>query len=348
MKKVLLALVAVLVLGAGVAGYMYWATGKKVDAFEQAAFGDAAAKTVLIPKGLDPVGAGEILARAHVLSDAETFHLWLRWRKLTPKIKAGEYEFAGPLTPTQVITKMEKGEVKLHHFTVAEGLRCDEIMPTVAASDLGLDADTLLKLCTDKAFAQKNKIPSDRIEGYLFPDTYSFPLGVTEEQVVGKMIARAREEYAKANAHRRADVKLDAHQIMTLASIVEKETGNADERAHISCLFHNRLKKHIKLQTDPTVLYGMFVKTGKFDRDLAFHGFVAAREDANAYNTYMIDALPAGPISNPGAAAIQAALDPIPCNDIFFVADGTGRHTFCPDAACHEKAVQHYVASKGK
>lgn len=344
MKKFVMILAVLLVLGGAGAGFFYWSTAQKVDAFEHTAFGDAAAKVVVIPKGTDPVGVGELLARAKVISSAETWHLYLRWHKLKPKMKAGEYEFAGALTPPQIITKMEKGEVKLHHFTIAEGLRCDEIMPELARTDLGLDLGTLLSLCTDKAFAHKNGLAADRLEGYLFPDTYSFPMGVDEKHVVSKMIARAKEAYAAANAQRRPDIKFDMHQAFTLASIIEKETGNPEERGHISCLFQNRLKRHIKLQTDPTVLYGMFVKTGKFDLGLARHGFVAAREDANAYNTYVIEGLPAGPISNPGEAALKAALHPDTCNDLFFVADGTGKHVFCPDASCHEKAVAHYVA----
>lgn len=349
MKKVLIAFAALVVLGAAAAGLFYWSLGKEVDAFESTPFGDASAKLVVIPKGTDPASVGLILKRAHVITSEETWHLWLRLRKLKPKMKAGEYEFTGAMTPQQVVAKMEKGEVKLHHFTVAEGLRCDEIMPVVGASDLGLDTNTLLGLCTDKAFARAHGVPADRLEGYLFPDTYSFPRGVDEQQVVAKMLQRAKDAYAAANAHRRSDVKLDMQQAFTLASIIEKETGNPEERPHISCLFHNRLKRHIKLQTDPTVLYGIFAKTGKFDVGLAKHGFVAAREDQNGYNTYVIEGLPVGPISNPGAAALQAALAPMQCNDLFFVADGTGKHVFCPDAACHEKAVEHYVAAvRGK
>ena len=345
MKKVLVVLGALVLLGGGAAGWLYWSTGKKVDAFERTPFGGRAPVTVVIPSGTNPVGVGILLARAHVISSASTWHLWLRWRKLAPRMKAGEYEFTGPATPPQLVQKMVKGEVKLHHFTVAEGLRCDEIMPIIAASDLGLDKATLLALCTDKAFARAHGVPGDRLEGYLFPDRYSFPMNVSEAQVVAAMIARAKAEYAKASAHRGPGIKLNMNQAFTLASIIEKETGNADERAHISCLFHNRLKRHIKLQTDPTVLYGMFVKTGTFDRDLAFHGFVAAREDQNAYNTYVIDGLPKGPIANPGRAALDAALAPSACDDLFFVADGTGRHVFCPNVACHEKAVAHYVAT---
>jgi UPF0755 protein len=346
MKKVLLGIAALLLLAVGGAALWYRAMVQRVEAFEQTAVGDASTRSVTIPKGTDAPGVGVLLERAHVISSAEDFHTLLRLRKLNPRFKAGEYEFTGALNPVQVIAKVEKGEVKLHHFTVAEGLRCEEIMPAVASGDLGLSVKTLLALCTDKAFAHEQGIPSDRLEGYLFPDTYSFPKGVGEQQVVEKMIARAREEYARAEGKRSKDVALEMHQAMTLASIIEKETGNPEERPRISCLFHNRLKRHIRLQTDPTVLYGMYAVTGKFDRDLAFHGFVAARETKNGYNTYLLG-LPVGPICSPGAAAIQAALAPARCSDLFFVADGTGRHTFCPDLACHEAAIRHYVASKG-
>jgi UPF0755 protein len=348
MKKVLIALAVLLVLGVGAAVGVYLHYDAAVNAFETTSFGDATAHTVVIPKGSDAVSVGKFLAREKVISDAETWHLWLRWKKLAPKLKAGEYEFTGALTPPQVVDKIVKGEVKLHHFTVVEGSRCDEAMDAIANAEdsLNLDADTLQKLCTDKSFAHKLGIKGDRLEGYLFPTTYSFPKGVTEEQVITKMVEDAKAEYARANASRAGDVKLTETEVMTLASIIEKESGIPEERPRISCVFHNRLKKHDKLRTDPTVLYGMFVKTGKFDVSLAKHGWVAARTDENAYNTYVIPALPVGPIANPGAAAIEAAVKPLtPCSSYFFVASGKGGHIFSDTEAEHEIAVKKYVAT---
>jgi UPF0755 protein len=340
MKKVLLALVILVTVGLLAAAGVYFHYEQAVVEFESTPFGDVGVRVVNLPKGSDATTVGKYLAREKIISDADRWHLWLRWRKLEPKLKAGEYEFAGPLTPGQVVDKVVRGEVMLHHFTVVEGSRCDEAMPVIGASDLGLDAATLLKLCTDRGFLRKAGIKGDRLEGYVFPDTYSFPKGVTEEQVVLKMVQRTKEEIAKALASRGGGAPLTETEAVTLASIVEKETGCPEERSSISCVFHNRLKRHIKLQTDPTVLYGMFVKTGKFDVGLAKHGWVAARTDENAYNTYLIPGLPIGPIANPGAAAIQATLNPKdPCEYVFFVAGPSGCSIFSKTLEEHERNV---------
>lgn len=334
MKKLALALFAVLA-AAGLAvlgGYAWWLAS--VEDFRKAPFGADGEKVVEIPAGAHLKDVSRLLLERGVISDGRRFDWLARRLKRDRQIKLGEYAFDGAVTPERVLEILALGRVKLHHCTVPEGLRMDEIVPILAACEFGAAADygALLK---DPAFAHKLGIRAGSLEGYLFPDTYSFPKNPKAEAVLAKMVGRFFAELKKADAHRKKGVALDAHQVATLASIVEKETGAAEERPRISCVFHNRLQRNMKLETDPTVIYAKILRTGGFDGNIR-------REDLelrHPYNTYSVKGLPPGPIANAGAAAIQAALNPVDCEDLFFVACGKGTHKFCPDYECHKKLV---------
>ncbi|MDP1917757.1 MAG: endolytic transglycosylase MltG [Myxococcales bacterium] len=341
MKKVLIGLVVVLVLGAlGAAGAWYFLE-QRLTTFAQTQFGNTAPVVVEIPPGTNPKGVSTLLAKAGVVSDGDLLYGWLRREKLGPKLKAGEYEFVGPLTPPQAIEKIIKGEVKVYRFTIPEGLRWDEILPLIANSELKLDLEKLKALVADKAFLKRAGVPAQVVEGFLFPDTYTFPKSVSEEQVLRKMIENTLEAVKKSP--RKAGVELDLLQTVTLASIIEKETGAVEERPRISCVFHNRLnhpegETKGKLETDPTVIYAKMLRTGTYSKNIT-------REDLltpHPYNTYKIKGLPPGPIANPGGAAIAAALSPLECPDLFFVSKNDGTHVFCPDYACHNAQVQKW------
>ena len=336
MKKVLIGLVVVLVLGAlGAAGAWYFLE-ERLTTFAATAFGNTAPVVVEIPPGTNPRGVSTLLAKAGVVSDGDLLYGWLRREKLGPKLKAGEYEFVGPLTPPQAIEKLIKGDVKVYRFTIAEGLRWDEILPLVAASELKLDLQKLKALVGDKAFLKRAGVPAGVIEGFLFPDTYTFPRSASEEQVLRKMVESTLEAVKKSS--RKAGVEFDLLQTVTLASIIEKETGAVEERPRISCVFHNRLKQGGKLETDPTVIYAKMLRTGTYSKNIT-------REDLltpHPYNTYKIKGLPPGPIASPGGAAITAALNPIDCPDFFFVSRNDGTHVFCPDFECHTAQVQKW------
>ena len=340
MKKVLAVLAILVVLGAaGVAGFFWW-RDQQITRFAQAPFGEPGAKLVDIPPGTGPKLLGLLLERHGVVSNAEQFYAYVRREKSAPRLKAGEYEFAGPLTPAQVVEKIASGQVKQYHFTVPEGLRMDEILPILAGSELKLNLDKLQKLAEDKSFARKAGVPAGahNLEGFLYPDTYSFTHGANEEAVLSKMVARTLEEYKKADAQRKAGVNLDLLQAVTLGSIVEKETGAPEERPRIACVFHNRLRLNMKLQTDPTVLYAMMLIRGSFIKNITSQDLTTP----HPYNTYTTPGLPPGPIANPGAAALQAALNPIDCNDLFFVSKNNGTHVFCPDLKCHNAQVEKW------
>lgn len=337
MKRRVLMGMMIVVATAVVSGASYaWWRSKQLNEFANTAWGVSDSTTVIIPPGSGPRSVANTLAVNGIVADADLAYRYVRREGLGPRLKAGEYEFVGKQTPGQVFAQIVEGRVKLHQFTIPEGLRADEILPIIAASDLALSLAKLRAHVSDQKFLLANGVPATSVEGFLFPDTYSFPMGATEREVIAAMIARALREYQRA---RTLDTKaFSVLEIATLASIVEKETGTPPERPHISCVFHNRIKRGMKLQTDPTVLYAKYLATGSFSRNITRRDL----EFEHPYNTYAVSGLPPGPIANPGAAAITAAVAPSTCEDLFFVSRNDTTHVFCPTLRCHEDNVRKW------
>ncbi|XXF76669.1 endolytic transglycosylase MltG [Myxococcaceae bacterium GXIMD 01537] len=339
MKRVLLALLALFLLVLTAGGLWYLERERRLTAFAGTAVSlPASGVTVDLPPGTGPRAAARLLADAGAVTDADLFYRLIRRESAGPRLKAGEYLFEGSLTPAQAVEKLVQGQVRVYRFTVPEGLRADEILPIIARSELRLDLGKLQRLASDPAFLQRAGVPAPSIEGFLFPDTYAFPRSATEEAVLTKMVQRALEEYRRADALRKDGVRLGLLETFTLASIVEKETGAPEERPRISCVFHNRLARRMKLQTDPTVIYAMRLLRGTYSKNITRRDL----ETVHPYNTYTTGGLPPGPIASPGAAALRAALHPLDCEDLFFVSRNDGTHLFCPTLECHLEAVRQW------
>jgi UPF0755 protein len=306
--------------------------------FREMPYGAEAERMVEVPPGASAREVVRLLARGGTLSDERLAWRYVRWVKRDPRrLKAGEYSFYGALRPDEVLERVYRGDVKTYRFTVPEGVRTDEIAEIVERAGLGR-ADELLALMRDAAFARELGAPFPGLEGILFPETYRFSRNPKARAVLKEMVDRYRAAWRKAEAQRGEGVKLDEAQAVTLASIIEKETGRPEERPRISCVFHNRLRRGMPLQTDPTVLYAKWLWSGEWSkdinrRDLARH---------HPYNTYQVVGLPPGPIASPGAAALEAALRPDGCSDLYFVSRNDGSHVFCPDLRCHAAAVQKW------
>jgi UPF0755 protein len=335
--KRLLSLLGVLLLaGALAAGAYALVAWRQLEAFRTTPHGSAEEKVVEIPHGASPRTVVRVLAHAGVLASDELAWRYVHYLRRDPRpFKAGEYAFSGSLLPDAVLEHLYKGEVRLYRFTVPEGLRIEDIAEIVARTGL-VKAEDLQLLARDPSVARALGVPFDSLEGYLFPDRYAFAKGTTARQIVEAMVHRANDEYAKADLARGPGIRLEEPEVMILASIIEKETGQVSERPRISCVFHNRLARHMKLQTDPTVMYATFLRTGRWSKNISRADLLTP----HAYNTYAVAGLPPGPIASPGSAAIKAALTPSTCKDLYFVSRNDGTHVFCPDLKCHEAAVQ--------
>jgi UPF0755 protein len=335
MKRALLYLLVAIVLAAVLGGAFVW---RRVAVFRETPYGSLEEKVVVVPQGATAHAVVRLLARAGALADEQMAWRYVRFVKRDARpFRAGEYAFTGPLRPDEVLERIFRGEVRLHRFTVPEGLRGDEIAAIVGASGLASEAD-FAALLRDGDLARSLGLPYGGLEGFLFPDTYSCPRGVTARAIAEAMVARFKEEFARADAQRRSGVVLSMGEAATLASIVEKETGRPEERPRIACVFHNRLRLGMRLQTDPTVMYATMLRTGRWSKNISKADLLAP----HPYNTYTAAGLPPGPIANAGAAALRATLAPMTCSDLYFVSRNDGTHVFCPDLRCHNAAVQQW------
>jgi UPF0755 protein len=335
MRRLALAVIVAAAVAAGAAAALAW---HEVALFRDTPYGALDEKVVVVPAGAPARAIVRDLAHAGALSDERLAWRYVRWVKRESRpFRAGEYSFSGPLLPDDVLERVIRGEVKLHRFTVPEGFRLDEIAAIVEHSGLA-DAAAFAAAARDPSLARSLALPRGDLEGFLFPDTYAFARGVSARAIAESMVARFKEEYAKADALRKLGVTLTFGEAATLASIVEKETGRPEERPRISCVFHNRLRLGMRLQTDPSVMYATMLRTGRWSRNISRADLLAQ----HPYNTYMTAGLPPGPIANAGAAALRATLAPSDCSDLYFVSRNDGSHVFCPDLRCHNEAVRRW------
>ncbi len=333
MKGAIAALVTIVALAAAVGVGLTW---REVARFRSTPYGGTEEKVAVIPQGASARAVVRILAQTGALSSERSAWLYVRYvRRDGRPFRAGEYAFSGRLLPDQVLERVHLGQVKVYRFTVAEGLRADEIADVIGKTGV-VRAEDFLAVVRDPAVAAALGLPYQSLEGFLFPDTYTVSRGISARAIADMMVARFKEEWARADARRKPEVTLDLGQAATLASIVEKETGQESERARIACVFYNRLRRGMRLQTDPTVMYATMLRTGRWSKNISHADLVAP----HPYNTYTSTGLPPGPIASAGAAALQAVMAPDNCADLYFVSRNDGSHQFCADLKCHNAAVR--------
>jgi UPF0755 protein len=261
------------------------------------------------------------------------FKLLARLKGADKRLRSGEYQLSSAMTPDQILEVLINGRAFLYRLTIPEGFTARQIAAQIASQGLG-NEEEFMRLATDTQIAHDLGIEAQSLEGYLFPDTYYFPKQVAALTIVKKMVERFKEQF-KPEWHERAhELNLSVHEVVTLASIIEKETGDPSERPLISSVFHNRLKKKMRLESDPTVIYGIKDFDGNLKR--------SHLTTPTPYNTYIIKGLPPGPIANPGQAAIEAALYPAQTQYLFFVSKQDHTHHFSATIAEHRRAVRKY------
>ena len=331
MKKIVL-VILVLVVAAAATGAYWWL--QRLDRPYQGYSGQET--FVAVPSGAGTRAIGQRLIAAGVIRDETTFRVAL-WRSgQARQLKAGEYRFDRPMTPGDVIDKIARGDVVLLSLTFREGLTIDEMARVFESNGFG-SAAAFVQAATNAALSNEVDPEARDLEGYLFPDTYSLPRGSDAERVVRAMVDRFRQvltpEVRKAAEGRGLTVR----QLVTLASLVEKETARPDERPLVAAVYANRLKIGMGLQCDPTVIYAL-QRAGRYDGNLR-------REDLNfdsPYNTYRYAGLPPGPIAAPGKGSLEAAATPADVQYIYFVSRNDGSHEFARTLDEHNRNVQRW------
>lgn len=290
-------------------------------------------KIVVIPDGSTFQQVAAILKSEQLIRSRWAFLLLGKSRDVDRKIRPGEYELDGSMASQAILEKLRAGRVVLHPVTIPEGYNLVQIAEVLAGQQV-TDAKEFSKLVRDRPFITTLGIEADSLEGYLFPETYSFPRQAKARDVIKAMVDGLHRVWSADLQEQAARMKLSLHQVLTLASVIEKETGSKDERELIAAVFHNRLRKKIPLQSDPTVIYGL----------QAFDGNIHKRDLSvmSPYNTYRVQGLPPGPIASPGAHSLRAALFPAQASYLYFVSRNDGTHQFSSTLAEHNQAVEKY------
>lgn len=307
--------------------------GAQAYSFLTTAVAPAEAQLIEVEPGSSFARSALALQNAGVISNAQYFSLLGRWREATEVIHAGEYFFEQAATPDEILARLVAGDVRKYRLTIPEGLTLKDIAQRIEQAEIG-PADQFLALTQSADLARQLGIEGETLEGYLFPETYTFRAGTSFEALLKMMLAQLEKRLSAELLEQAGKFGFNRHQLITLASIIEKEAGNKDEMPLISAAFHNRLRIGMPLQADPTVIYGVENFNGNLTRKHL--------ETPTAYNTYRMRGLPPGPIANPGLAALTAAANPAESKVIYFVSRGDGTHQFSETLAEHNAAVHRF------
>ncbi len=288
-----------------------------------------------VPRGASTRGIADRLEQAGVVRSALAFEIWSRWHH-AQSLEAGEYRFERPMTMTEVFDTVAEGRVWTVTLTIPEGWTMFDIADAVARSGLASRA-AFLRAARNPAPIRDLAPNVPTLEGFLFPATYQFPHRTTAQAVADAMVRRFRQAWGDLTQKDPPSGNLSPEQVVTLASLVQEETPKESERPIIAGVFANRLRLGYPLECDPSVVYALKM-AGKYDGDLR----PAELHVASPYNTYLHYGLPPGPIGNPGIPSLKAALHPAKVDYLYFVANGSGGHSFSRTLAGHQRNIERY------
>lgn len=319
---------------AAVAGALAW----RIDADLHTPFYGASQNEVFvkIPKGASAPAIARALVAAGVLRRELPFLLYLRWKGRTRDLQAGEYRFATQATPMEVAARLARGDVFYVSVTIPEGLTAEETISLIARQGLGATED-LRRALSRVDWIRDLDDRAHSLEGYLFPDTYRFQRDTDSELILRAMVEQFRTRFRKLLNGRPIPQSRSVRDIVILASLVEKEAGNEEERRLVASVLANRLARRIPLACDPTIIYALKLE-GRYDGNIRR----ADLDMDSPYNTYIHPGLPPGPVANPGLAALAAALEPAPSQYLYYVSRNDGTHVFSKDFRTHSEAVARY------
>lgn len=322
----------VVLLAAVASGGAWWAWRALNTPIAPAAPG----MVVVVPSGESFRAVTMRLHAAGVLTHPWLLAAWARVTGLDRSVRSGEFRFDAPRSPIEVLALLQSPTDGGALVTIPEGLTAEQVAALLEERGYG-GRDVFRCAMQDPTLLLEFALPASGVEGFLFPDTYAFPLATPPTEIVRTMLSRFRQQTADLAA-RRSAVGLTELQMVTLASVIEKETGAAVERPLIAGVFHNRLRLGMPLQSDPTVIYGRGDARGPITRaDLAAAG---------PYNTYVHRGLPPGPIANPGRAALEAAIAPTATDALYFVSRNDGTHAFSATLEEHNRAVRRFQPNR--
>ncbi len=295
--------------------------------------------TVDIPKGTSFLRSVDLLENAGLIKNKYLFYALVIARNAQGNIRAGEYELSTSMSPLDIINKLVKGDIISYKVTIPEDFTVAEIAARLASYKL-VDEKAFISLAGDAKFVASLEIEGRSAEGYLYPDTYIFDKSMGARDIIKIMVNHFWKTFDHKMQERAEELGMTIPQIVTLASIIGKESGLKDEKPLVSAVFYNRLKKSMRLQSDPTAVYDLKSITKVIKRKHL--------QKNTPYNTYVISGLPPGPIANPAIDSLQAALYPASVNYLYFVSNNDGSHNFSSSLVAHNRAVLKYQIDRKK
>lgn len=326
---------AIIFLAAAVVGAAVWVRTSVTRQVEH----QAAESIISIEPGMGPQSIIARLGDAGIVRHPLALRIYLRLTGASSQLKAGDYQFDSPISALQAIEKIRRGDVAFQRVTIPEGFNRFDIARTLAEKTGLATEEEFHLLMKDTSPIERISPQARNLEGYLFPDTYNYTTKTTAEELIRAMVARFNEVFSPEWKARASQRGLSVHEVVTLASIIEEEARVPDERPLISSVFTNRLKIGMPLGCDPTFIYAAIL-AGDYDGN---PNQPRHRRRDSPYNTYIYAGLPPGPIASPGRSSLEAALNPVDSDYLYFVVSGTeGRHKFSRSASEHNLAVEQY------